>query len=51
MIMFVNKFVDVQTIKRLVKSLLLNGEETNRNTAWIIRETVDISLILPRLFQ
>lgn len=51
MIMFVNKFVDVLTIKRLVKLLLLTGEEPNRNTAWIIHETVDISLILPRLFQ
>lgn len=33
MIMFVNKFVDELTIERLVKLLLLNGEEANRNTA------------------
>lgn len=51
MILFVNKFVDVLTIKRLVKLLLLNGEEPNRNTAWIIHESVGILVSLPRLFQ
>lgn len=40
--MCVNKFVDVLTIERLVKLLLLNGEEANRNTAWFIHETVGI---------